>query len=192
MVDAAEAHHGGGMAHSEPPGSHVGLRLTQADFDALTRELDELRRMHRIELERRLRDARDFGSPADNDDVLTVFEDIAGDQSKIAQLEEAVRSAVIVSDGPAFDGAAGLGCVVEVADGRARATYRLVGRRTSDADRHAVSMASPVGNALTGSRAGDVVHVTRPDGRRRRLEILSVSPPAANGALTRLRDVAAA
>jgi transcription elongation factor GreA len=198
MVHAAGVEHGDGMPYSEPPPrleppvSHAPLQLTQVDFDSLLRELDELRRRHRIELERRLRDARDFGSPADNDDVLTVFEDIAIDQSKIAQLEEAVRSAVIVSDGPAFDGAAGLGCVVEVADGRGSARYRLVGRRSSDAHRDVVSLASPVGKALTGARAGDVVHVALPDGRSRRLEILSVSPPATGGAVALLRDVAAA
>ena len=84
--------------------AHMGLRLTQEDFAALLLELDDLRRRHRVELEGRLRDARDFGSPADNDDVLTVFEETAIDTSRIAQLEELVRSAVVVSDGTAFDG----------------------------------------------------------------------------------------
>lgn len=198
MVDAAGPAHGDGMAHSEapspvePPVSHPGLRLTQADFDALMRELDELRRKHRIELGRRLRDARDFGSPADNDDVLTVFEDIAIAESKIAQLEAVVRSAVVVSDDRVFDGAAGLGCVVQVTDGNRTSTYLLVGRRASDAERHVVSLASPVGKALTGARVGDVVHVTLPDGRRRRLEVLGVSPPSTDETVAPLRDVAAA
>jgi transcription elongation factor GreA len=179
------------MAGTAAVGHGVGMRLTQTDFDALVRELDELRRKHRIELERRLRDARDFGSPADNDDVLTVFEEIAIDQSKIARLEEAVRSVVIVSDDP-FDGAAGPGCAVEVTDGCRRTTYQLVARRTSAADRHAVSMASPVGQALVGSRAGDVAHASLPDGRSRRLEVISVSPPVIDDAVTVLRDVVAA
>jgi transcription elongation factor GreA len=180
MAGSADVGHGDDMAH-----------LTQTDFDALVRELEELRREHRIELERRLRDARDFGSPADNDDVLTVFEEIAIDRSKIAQLEDAVASAVIVADG-AFDGAAGPGCVVEVAEGRRRQSYHLVGRRTSAADRHVVSTASPVGQALVGSRAGDVAHATLPDGRIRRLEVIGVSAPVMDDAVAFRRDVAAA
>jgi transcription elongation factor GreA len=177
MAGIGELGHGDGMAH-----------LTQTDFDALVCELDELRRKHRIELERRLRDARDFGSPADSDDVLTVFEEIAIDQSRIARLEDAVRSAVIVADGQVFDGAAELGCVVEVADGRRTEAYRLVGRRSPDADRHVVSLASPVGKALVGARTGDVVEVTLPGDRSRRLEVLRVSPPV----VPHLRDVMAA
>lgn len=197
MAEMAAVEHGDGMAHSEawsplePSVSQAGLRLTQIDFDALVRELDELRRKHRIELERRLRAAREFGSPADNDDVLTVFEDIAIDQSKIARLEEVVRSAVIVSYGP-FDGTARLGCLVEVTDGRKRASYRLIGRSTSGAERDVVSMASPVGKALTGSRAGDVVHATLPDGRSRSLKVVRVVPPVMDDADTCLSDVVTA
>jgi transcription elongation factor GreA len=197
MADRARVGHGDGMTHpqapspSQPPGASAGLRLIQADFDALVRELDDLRCKHRIELEQRLRDARDFGSPADNDDVLTVFEDIAIDQSRISRLEEAVRSAVIVPDG-AFDGTAGPGCVIEVDDGRRRQSYHLVGRRTPEADRHVVSTASPVGKALVGSRAGDVAHASLPDGRTRRLAVVSVSAPVMDDAVAFLRDDAAA
>jgi transcription elongation GreA/GreB family factor len=142
MAGIGQLGHGDGMAH-----------LTQTDFDALVRELDELRRKHRIELERRLRDARDFGSPADNDDVLTVFEEIAIDQSRIARLEDAVRSAVIVADGQV--------CRVAGVSGR---------------------------QGLAGARTGDVVEVTLPGDRSRRLEVLRVSPPV----VPHLRDVMAA
>jgi transcription elongation factor GreA len=184
MADRAEFGHGDGMAHAQAPSpveshvTHAGPRLTQTDFDALVRELDDLRQEHRIELERRLRDARDFGSPADNDDVLTVLEEIAIAQSRIAQLEDAVRSAVVVTK-DVFDGTAGPGCVVEVDDGRRQQSYHLVSRRTSAADRHVISTASPVGKALMGSRAGDVAQARLPDGRTRRLEVVSVSAPDA-------------
>jgi transcription elongation factor GreA len=98
---------------------------------------------------------------------------------------------VIVSDGP-FDGAAGPGCVVEVADGLRRRSYHLVGRRTSGDDRHVVSIGSPVGQALIGTRAGDVAHATLPDGRSRRLEVISVSAPVMDDGGALLGDVAAA
>jgi transcription elongation factor GreA len=114
------------------------------------------------------------GSPADNDEVLTVFEEIAVDESRITQLEDLARSAVVIVDDPAHDGAAGPGCTVAVrVDGRTR-TYRLVGRRSAGADPHDVSLASPVGAALTGARAGDTVEVPLPNGRTRVLEVLAV------------------
>jgi transcription elongation factor GreA len=154
---------------------HPATRLTAADYDAVVRELDAMRSRHRVELERRLRDARAVGSSADDDDVLDVFEAIAVEEARIAQLEALLRSASIVDSRAAFDGRAGLGCTVRVAGKDGRATdYLLVGRRHSGSEPHEVSSASPVGMALLGARAGDVVDFVLPNGRRRSLEILAV------------------
>jgi transcription elongation factor GreA len=161
------------------PALDAGLSLSQADFDALVRELDGLRRMHRTDLERRLRDAREFGSPADDDERLSVFEEVAADRSRIAKLEGILRSACVVDDAAAFDGRAGHGCQVRVRDGRGRVSrYRLVGRRSPSAIDGDVSIASPVGQAILGARPGDVVRVTPPSGHERTLRVIEVIPPA--------------
>lgn len=161
------------------PATHAGLRLTQADFDALVRELEDLRKKHRFDLERRLRDAREFGSPADNDDVLSVLDEIAVAEARISQLETLVRSTFVVNDSPAFDGCAGLGCVVRVVDDAGRSTeHRLVGRRGADAGPNDVSVGSPVGQALVSTRPGDLVRVVLPSGRDRVLRVVAVTSPA--------------
>jgi transcription elongation factor GreA len=159
------------------PALDGGLSLSQADFDALVHELDGLRRTHRADLERRLRDAREFGSPADDDERLSVFEEVAADQSRIATLEGILRSACVVDDTAAFDGRAGHRCLVRVRDERGRIShYRLVGRRSASAVDGDVSIASPVGQAILGARAGDVVRVTPPSGRERTLHVIEVIP----------------
>src|SRR4051812_4291899 len=68
-------------------GPPVGVMLSPTDYDEVTRDLEALRRAHRVELAERLRDARDFGSPGDDDDRLAALEDTAIDRLKIAQLE---------------------------------------------------------------------------------------------------------
>jgi transcription elongation factor GreA len=154
--------------------ANAALSVTRADFDAIVRELDQLRRSHRDELARRLRDARASGSTAD-DDVLAVLEDVSVDRAPIAHLEETIRTAAVVD--AAFDGCAALGCVVRAADDVSQVTeFVLVGRRGRDAARHEVSPASPVGKALLGARPGDAVRVELPDGRHRTLRILEVIP----------------
>jgi transcription elongation factor GreA len=148
--------------------------LTQADFDALVRELDALRSEHRDELARRLREARAFSGSTENDDLLAVAEDAVVDRARIAQLEELVRSAVVV-DGPRDDDGAGLGSTVRVSDDAGRTSeYLLVGRRGEDSERHEITMASPVGRALWDARRGNVVDVVLPSGRSRRLRVLEV------------------
>ena len=52
--------------------------------------------------------------------------------------------------------------------------YELVGRRSGDAKRTQVTLASPVGEALLGAQSGDIVRVTLPNGRERTLTVLAV------------------
>jgi transcription elongation factor GreA len=153
----------------------TGVVMSSAEYAALTRELESLRTSHRSELARRLHDVRAHGTTSDDDDRLAVLEEAAIDRARIAQLEELVMFATVVDDAE-FDGAAGLGSTVEVADEAGRTTnYRLVGRRTSESPAREVSLGSPVGKALAGARTGDVVRVELPNGRERSLTVLSVS-----------------
>jgi transcription elongation factor GreA len=149
--------------------------ITQAEFDALATELQQLRSTYEDELAGRLRDARAYGSPGDNEDVLAVHEEVSVNAARIARLKELLRSAPIVDRD--FDGGVSLGCTVRVADDAGRiAEYVLIGRRSEAAARHDVSSGSPVGRALLGARPGQRVHVQLPDGRDRPLRILDVTP----------------
>jgi transcription elongation factor GreA len=149
--------------------------LSPADFDQAVRELDSLRSAHRKELADQLRDARAFGSPGDDDDRLAVLDDAVVDRVKIARLERLIASATVIDAAVAGNGAAGLGSVVHVRDQAGReAAYELVGRRGRDPEPTQVTPASPVGEALLGARAGDVVRVTLPNGRERSLEVVAV------------------
>jgi transcription elongation factor GreA len=152
----------------------LGVLLTQADFDALVRELESLRDQQRSELAGRLREARAFGGSTENDDLLAALEEATVDNARLARLEELVQFASIV-EGAAGDGGAGLGSTVRVADDAGRThEYELIGRRRQHSARHEITMASPVGQALRGARPGDVVHVALPSGRNRTLRVLDV------------------
>ena len=149
--------------------------LMRAEFDALVKELLELRSRYQHELADRLRVARASGSPGDKEDVLAVHEEVSVTAARIARLEELVRSATIVDR--EFDGCLSLGCTVRVAvDAGETAQYTLVGRRSEAARRHEVTPGSPVGKALVGARPGHGVCVELPGGRERALRILDVIP----------------
>jgi transcription elongation factor GreA len=159
-----------------PPPLAIGVQLSAADYAELMRELDELRSRHRGEVAKRLRDARDFGSPGDLDDRLAVFEDAAVDDARIAQLEQLARYASVILAGDDADDVAGLGSTVRVADEAGETMeFALVGRRAADSTRREVSLASPVGKALVGVRPGDVARVALPSGRARLLRVLDVT-----------------
>jgi transcription elongation factor GreA len=154
----------------------AGVVLSAADYAELTRELDDLRSRHRGEVSQRLRDARDFGSPGDDDDRLAIREDTAFAEARIAQLEHLARFATVVAADEDVAGVAGLGSVVTVSDDMGGTIeFELVGRRTTYSKAGEVSLASPVGKALTGVRAGDVARVALPSGEIRVLSVLDVS-----------------
>ena len=159
------------------PAVPAGVVLSAADYAALMRELDDLRKRHRGEVAQRLRDARDYGSPGDDDEELAIREDAAYTEARIAQLEHVARFATVVAAGEDVAGVAGLGSVVTVADEEGGTMqFELVGRRTADSKAGDVSLASPVGKALTGVRAGDVARVALPSGEIRVLSVLAVVP----------------
>jgi transcription elongation factor GreA len=157
-----------------PPPTH-GVTLSRADFSRLAGELDRLRTAHRADLAERLRDARSFGSPGDDDDWLTVMEDATVEQGRIAQLERLVAVATVADDAPGGDAGAGLGCLVRVRDENGRTVeYQLTGTHAPQHDGFSASLGSPVGKALLGARAGDLVRVELPSGRARSLRVIEV------------------
>lgn len=158
----------------------AGLGLTRAEFAELARELQALRHRHHTELAERLRDARAYGSPGDNEDIQAVHEEASVLEARIARLEELLRAAPIVDR--EFDGCVSLGCTVRVAGAEGRvAEYVLVGRRSDSSSPREVSSGSPVGQALLGGRPGQVVRVDLPSGRSRELRVLTVTPPSRVG-----------
>lgn len=150
--------------------------VTASELAALERELESLRTQHRIDLEKSLRRAREYGAGSDSDEFLAALEDSAIDLARIAQLEDLVRTARIADDDDLpLDGRAGLGSAVRLlADGQRTVDYVLVGRCGPDSGPAEVSLGSPVGKALLGAAAGDVVRVDLPNGRRRTLQVLDV------------------
>jgi transcription elongation factor GreA len=183
MAGGAAPRDGQGMTHvstrmpqttaaSAVPPPERGVTLTRADFNALADSVDRLRNAQRVDLAERLRDARSFGSPGDDDDWLTVMEDAAVEHGRIAHLERLMAAATVVDDPPGGDAGAGLGAVVQVRDDAGHTREYRLGGRAGDAGQ--VSLGSPVGKALLGARAGDVVQVTLPSGRERSLSVIEV------------------
>jgi len=164
MGFASRKGHDDVMAH-EPtqtlPSRGVRILLTEVALRAREQELDQLRGVKRD----------------GNDEYLATREDDAIIDARIATLEAMLAQASVIEHGTR-PGVVGIGSVVTVdeTDNGAGARYRLVG--SHEAQRPGdVSIGSPIGQALVGRRASETVAVSLPDGRVRRLRIVSVAPP---------------
>jgi len=149
--------------------------LGAAEYVAYKDELLRLRRIRDRELPERLREARGFVATDAAEEIGHIQEEQIVMDARIARLEDLLHTATVVVDGAASD-LVTLGVTVEVAypRKRRRATYRLTGTAPAS-DGGAVSARSPVGRALMGRRAGDVVSARLPGGRIEQLEILGIT-----------------
>jgi transcription elongation factor GreA len=152
--------------------------ITAEGERALRDRLAELEREHREEFVARLREARAFGDPGVNDELLQIREEEAVLASRIARLRDLLATVRVIPDDQAFDGRVGIGTRVEVEDVEAGVNDEFVitdgqGQPLQDA----VSAGSPVGRALLGNGPGAEVTVDLPAGRARRMRILAVRGP---------------
>ena len=150
------------------------LLISAEGYAQRCQELEELRTEARSALAERLREARQDGHLDDNPALYDLFEEQAQLERRIALLEAQLAVAEIVA--PAGDGLAGIGSIVRVRDDTsATGQYELVGPLESDIGNGRVSIAAPVGRALVGRSAGEVVEAETPRGVLA-IEILQVRP----------------
>jgi transcription elongation factor GreA len=148
--------------------------VTAEGYARLRGELEVMTTARRREIAERLRVAREDGDLADNPDLFEALEEQAALELRIATLEARLAAARI-ADGACVDGTAGIGTHVRVRDldTGETAEYELVGAIEAEPAHAKISVEAPVGRALDGRRAGALVEVDAPRGRRR-IELLAV------------------
>ena len=150
------------------------LLVTAEGYERLRRELETLRGEGRGAMSERLREARADGHLDDNPALFDLLEEQAQLERRIATLEAGLAAARIAE--PNGDGSAGIGSWVRLRDLETSELfeYELVGAIESNVGQGRVSVEAPVGRALFGAAAGDVVAVACPHGELR-LEVVDVT-----------------
>ena len=147
--------------------------ITREGYERLQAELERLLTHKRREIAAWLRDAKLGGGEAgENLEVTAALDEQAALERRIGELKATLALATIAEP---IDGIAGVGQVVRlcVAGGSIAIEYQLVSPAESDPGSQRISVESPVGEALSGRRAGDVVEVQTPGGMRT-MQILEV------------------
>ncbi len=142
--------------------------LTREGIERLKKELDELVNVRRPALAERLRKAIQQGDLSENADYIAAKEEQGFLEGRIQEIETMLRNAVLIED-EAPTGEVRLGSrVTVVEDGEETPeTFRLVGPAEADPTNGHISYESPLGRALLGHRAGEVVTVRAPAGTLR-------------------------
>ncbi|HBY08824.1 MAG TPA: transcription elongation factor GreA [Chloroflexi bacterium] len=140
--------------------------LTEAGYEKLQADLDHLRTVRRQEVAERLHEAMADGDAGiDNDaEVDAAKNEQAFVEGRIRELEMILSSARIIDESRVLD-TVEVGAKVEIQeDGTPVERYTIVGAAEADPTNGFVSNESPLGRALMGHKAGDVVTVKAPNG----------------------------
>jgi transcription elongation factor GreA len=152
------------------------LPVTAAANQALQHELVKLRQ-EKAQFAEHLRLVREFGDTTNNDEYLAIREEEAVVDARLDRLEDILGRACVVGPAESADIIA-IGSLVTVLDRGAGEPFDyVIDSAHAPVVPGAVSAVSPVGKALLGRKAGEVVTVQLPrKGRTRELEIVAVRP----------------
>jgi transcription elongation factor GreA len=140
--------------------------LTAEGYEKLKQEIEVLQNEKRREVAERIRIAREFGDIAENAEYDDAKNEQAMLEHKIAQLEERLLTARVITKKEISKDTVSVGSKVRIRDVAAKQTfeYHIVGSAEANPAENKLSNESPVGKAIMGHKKGDVVKVSAPRG----------------------------
>jgi len=161
---------------SEPTTSNV-IWLTQAKYDELKAELEELRGTTRATMVKRVSDARDEGDLKENAGYHAARDELGKIDGRIQQLVDMLEKAE-VGETPADDGVVepGMKVTVRLVGLDLEETFLFGAREMAGDDIKVYSPQSPLGQAIDGAKRGETVTYTLPNGKDQKAEIVEAVP----------------
>lgn len=135
--------------------------LTYAGLKKYEEELQDLKVNRRKEVAQKIKEAREQGDLSENAEYDAAKDEQRDIEARIEELEKLLKNAeVVVEDEIELDKIS-IGCQVKVYDLEfdEEIEFRLVGSTEANSLQNKISNESPVGQALMGKKAGDVVDV---------------------------------
>lgn len=155
--------------------SEKEVLLTKDGYYELQERLEYLKTTARREIAEKIKTAREFGDLSENAEYDAAKTEQGYIEGEIQELEYKIKNAKIIDDKKQPKGFIGAGSRVRILDidMDEEYEYTIVGSEEADLDAKRISNESPVGKALVGAKADDIVTVMAPGGEYQ-IKILSV------------------
>ncbi|MCF7835936.1 MAG: transcription elongation factor GreA [Candidatus Marinimicrobia bacterium] len=138
--------------------------LSAEAFKEMEAELKHLINVRRREISDKLKDSSSQGDLSENAEYQEAKDDQMMNEGRIAELEDLLSRAVIISNEKKKRNQVELGCSVVLKKDGADHTYQLVGSEEADPLKNKISNQSPLGLALLGKKKGEKAKVVTPSG----------------------------
>ncbi|HOQ15300.1 MAG TPA: transcription elongation factor GreA [Candidatus Paceibacterota bacterium] len=141
--------------------------LTAEAYKKLKEELEYLRKVKRKEIAQRVQEAKELGDLSENADYQKAKEDQAALESRIIELEEFLKRAVIIQ--PKKTDRVEIGSIIEVENlsqsTSKKQVFTIVGSHEAQPLEGKISNESPLGKAFLGKKVGEIADVETPKGK---------------------------
>ena len=135
------------------------ITMTQEGYDELVKELQWREGEERERIKNDIGTARGFGDLSENAEYDAARNAQAENEARILKLKHDIENAEVYDASRAVRGVVDIGSTVTVYDEdlKEECEWRIVGSNEADIVSGKISDQSPVGKALIGHRAGDVI-----------------------------------
>ena len=135
------------------------ITMTQEGYNELVKELEWREGEERERIKNDIVTARGFGDLSENAEYDAARNAQAENEARILKLKYDIENAEVYDASKAVRGVIDIGSVIKVYDEdfKEECNWRIVGSNEADVVSGKISDQSPVGKALIGHRAGDVV-----------------------------------
>jgi len=139
--------------------------LTKEGYEALLRELEDLKRNKRKEVTEKIKEAKEFGDLSENSEYTEAKNQQAFVEGRILTIENILSKAKIIEE-DGYDDRVSIGSKVKLLNltDNSIVEYHIVSPPEINIKENKISDESPVGKALIGAGIGDVIRVKVPKG----------------------------
>lgn len=135
--------------------------LTYEGLTKLEQELHDLKVVRRKEVAQKIKEAREQGDLSENAEYDAAKDEQRDIEARIEAIEAILKNAEVVVEDEVDLDTISIGCRVKILDMEVNEEmeYKIVGSTEANSLKGKISNESPVGRALLGHRAGEIVDV---------------------------------
>ncbi len=140
--------------------------ITDEGLRRLEEELEELKTVKRKDIAEKIKVALSFGDLSENSEYDEAKNEQAIIEGRIAEIENQLKNVQVLDESELTNETVRIGSkiLIREQDSGEEETYKIVGSTEADPMQGRISDESPVGKAMLGHMAGDVVEVEIPSG----------------------------
>ena len=143
----------------------MGKRFISANgLEKVKKELEEIKKIKRPELIKRIQEAKELGDLSENADYHSAKEEQSFMEGKILDLEDTIKNSVIINNNQKNNEVIGVGSIVKVKNSHSEQEYEITGSNEADPINGKISNESPLGREMIDKKAGDEFLITTPNG----------------------------